>query len=156
MSTSKFFAGALIGLVAGLLIAPEKGEEMREDIAVNAEKWRKKLNRMLGKTGAELDDLKRLLGEEVEGLSDDVRHRILNILDESRSTASNIKSNFTTEFRYNRNNKISGKKCKQKSHPGIGWLFHALQSATILETVTKYATLAINSPGIAARAIIII
>ncbi len=99
MSTSKFFAGALIGLVAGLLIAPEKGEEMREDIAVNAEKWRKKLNRMLGKTGAELDDLKRLLGEEVEGLSDDVRHRILNILDESRSTASNIKSNFTTEFR---------------------------------------------------------
>ncbi|MDR3679162.1 MAG: YtxH domain-containing protein [Flavipsychrobacter sp.] len=99
MSTSKFFAGALVGLVAGLLIAPEKGEEMREDIAVNAEKWKKKLNKMLGKTGAELDDLKRLLGEEVEGLSDDVRHRILNILDETSNTAGNIKSNFTTEFR---------------------------------------------------------
>jgi len=98
MSTSKFFAGALIGLVAGLLIAPEKGEEMREDIAVNAEKWKKKLNRMLGKTGAELQDLKNLLGDEVDGLSDDVRHRILNILDETNNTASSIKRNITSEM----------------------------------------------------------
>ncbi len=98
MSTSKFFAGALVGLVAGLLIAPEKGEEMREDIAVNAEKWKKKLDKMLGKTGAELQDLKSLLGDEIDGLSDDVRHRILNILDETNNTASSIKKTVSNEF----------------------------------------------------------
>jgi len=75
-------AGAIIGLVTGLLIAPKRGEELREDIADTAEKWTDKFNRMVGKTGAQLEDLKNLLGREIDGLSDDVRHRIMTILDE--------------------------------------------------------------------------
>jgi len=82
MSTSRFMAGAIIGLVTGLLIAPKRGEELREDIADTAEKWTDKFNRMVGKTGAQLEDLKNLLGREIDGLSDDVRHRIMTILDE--------------------------------------------------------------------------
>ena len=82
MSTSRFMAGAIIGLVTGLLIAPKRGEELREDIADTAEKWTDKFNRMVGKTGAQLEDLKDLLGKEINGLSDDVRHRIMTILDE--------------------------------------------------------------------------
>lgn len=82
MSTSRFMAGAIIGLVTGLLIAPKRGEELREDIADTAEKWTDKFNRMVGKTGAQLEDLKNLLGREIDGLNDDVRHRIMTILDE--------------------------------------------------------------------------
>ena len=98
MSTSRFFAGALIGLVAGLLIAPEKGEDMRDEIVDTAEKWKKKLNRMVGKTGAELSDLRNMLGEEIEGLNEDVRSRILTILDESTQSAKKMKRNITTEM----------------------------------------------------------
>ncbi len=99
MSTSKFFAGALVGLVAGLLLAPEKGEDLRSDLADSAEKWKRKFYRLTGKTAAELEDLRSLLDEEIEGLSDDVRSRILNILDESERSARNLKRNFTTELR---------------------------------------------------------
>lgn len=98
MSTSRFFAGALVGLVAGLLLAPEKGEEMRNDVVDTAQKWKKKINRMVGKTGAELSDLRSMLSEEIEGLNEDVRNRILTIIDETSNSAENIKRNFATEM----------------------------------------------------------
>lgn len=98
MSTSKFLTGALVGLAVGLLIAPEKGEDMRNDIADTATNWKKKLNRMMGKAGKELDDLKSLLNDEIEGLTDDVRHRILTILDESAQSARNIKRKTVSEL----------------------------------------------------------
>jgi len=84
MSTSKFFAGALVGVVAGLLLAPEKGEDLRNDIADSAEKWKKKFYRATGQTSAELSDLKDILADEVNGLSDDVRSRLLTILNETK------------------------------------------------------------------------
>jgi len=98
MSTSRFVAGALIGLVAGLLLAPEKGEDMREELAETAQKWKKKLERLAGKVGPELEDLKNMLGEQIEGLNDDVRSRILTILNESKDSAKKIKSNFSSEI----------------------------------------------------------
>jgi len=98
MSASKFFAGALVGVVAGLLLAPEKGEDLRSDIADSAEKWKRKFYRLTGKTGAELEDLRDMLEDEIEGLSDDVRSRIITILDESAKSAKNIKRNFSSEL----------------------------------------------------------
>jgi gas vesicle protein len=98
MSTSKFFAGALVGIVAGLLLAPAKGEDLRSDLADTAEKWKRKFYRLAGKTGAELQDLRDLLEDEIEGLDDDVRERLLIILDETANTARNIKRNFTSEL----------------------------------------------------------
>ena len=53
---SKFLAGALVGLVAGLLLAPDKGENTRENLANSAEKWRDKFNELLGRTSAQLDE----------------------------------------------------------------------------------------------------
>lgn len=82
MSTSRFMAGAILGLITGLLIAPKKGEELRSDIADTADKWTDKFNKMVGRTSAQLQDLRSILGKEIDGLSDDVRHRILTILDE--------------------------------------------------------------------------
>jgi hypothetical protein len=55
---------------------------------------------MVGRTGARMDDLKSMLENEVEGLSEDVRSRIRTILDEegsssdSRTTASSFKQEF--------------------------------------------------------------
>ena len=84
---SKFLAGALVGLVAGLLLAPDKGENTRENLANSAEKWRDKFNELLGRTSAQLDDLRAYLDKDISGLSDDVWNRILTILDEAEEMA---------------------------------------------------------------------
>lgn len=98
MSTSKFFAGALVGLVAGLLLAPEKGEDLRNDIADTAGKLKKKFNKLTGQTSAELSDLKAILEDEISGLNEDVRHRLLTILNETEDTAKKVKRNIASEL----------------------------------------------------------
>lgn len=79
---NKFLAGALVGVAIGLLIAPEKGEDMRNDIADSADKLRDKFNKLVGKASTTVDDLKAFLEKNIDGLSDDVKYRILTILDE--------------------------------------------------------------------------
>src|ERR1043165_7906702 len=69
-SMNKFLTGALLGLVAGLLIAPQKGEELREDLADTADKWKDKFNRLVGRAETSLDDLKMFLDKNIDGLSD--------------------------------------------------------------------------------------
>jgi gas vesicle protein len=100
MNSSKFFAGALVGLVAGLLLAPKKGDELRDEIAGSAREWKKKLSRIGGETKAELSDLRELLADEVNGLSDDVRLRIMTMLEESEAHAGSIKRNIASELGY--------------------------------------------------------
>lgn len=80
---SKFLAGALVGLVAGLLLAPDKGENTRDILASSAEKWRDRFNQLVGRSGAQVDDLRAYLDQDFNGLSNDVKNRILTILDEA-------------------------------------------------------------------------
>jgi len=89
---NKFLTGALVGLAVGLLVAPKAGEDTREDIADTADKWKRKWDKMVGNAGMELDDLKKILGSEISGLKDDVRSRLLTILEESKSTANRLKN----------------------------------------------------------------
>ncbi len=98
MCTSKFFAGALIGLVTGLLIAPEKGEDLRSEIADKAEDVKKRLYRIAGKTSTELADLKKILSNEIDGLGDDVRAHMLTIINETAERTNNIKKNIGKEI----------------------------------------------------------
>ena len=84
MSKTIFLSGILLGVTAGLLLAPQTGEDLREDIADNAKKLKKNLYKMAGKGSAELADLKDLLSEEVEGLSENMRHRLLTVLNETQ------------------------------------------------------------------------
>lgn len=97
---SKFTVGLAIGVVAGLLLAPDKGENTRKKLNDEADGLRDKFNRLVGRAGAELDDLRDYIGKDIAGLTDDVRHRILTIIDEaeemsysSGSTAANSFSN---------------------------------------------------------------
>lgn len=89
---NKLLTGALIGLAVGLLVAPKTGEDTREELADTAEKWKRKWDKMVGNAGMELDDLKKLLQSEIGGLKDDVRSRLLTILEEGKSTANNLKN----------------------------------------------------------------
>ena len=83
MKTSSFLTGAAIGLVAGLLLAPQKGEDLREELADNAKKLKDTLSKMAGNASHELADLQEMLEDKVEGLNEDVRHRLLTVLNET-------------------------------------------------------------------------
>ena len=99
MSVSRFFAGALVGIAAGMLLAPKRGKELRDDLANNAAKFKKGLNKLAGNTGPELNDLRNILEDEVNGLSDDVRYRLLSILDETEESERNLRRNLASELR---------------------------------------------------------
>lgn len=80
---SGFWAGALVGVVAGLLLAPDKGENTRDSLMNTADKWKDRFNRLTGRNNVELDDLRAYLDQDISGLSDDVRNRIHTILNEA-------------------------------------------------------------------------
>ena len=80
----RFITGVLLGVGVGLLMAPEKGEDTREQLADSATQLRDKFNRLVGKAGAHVDDVKKMLSAEVSGLSDDVRSRIKHDTGRSR------------------------------------------------------------------------
>jgi gas vesicle protein len=89
---NKLFLGALAGLAIGLLIAPEKGSDLRDNLADNAGKMKDKFNRLLGRADARLDDLRDMLENNIDGLAEDVRHRILTILDDASEMSYSSKS----------------------------------------------------------------
>lgn len=98
---TRFVTGLLIGVGIGLLVAPAKGEETRASLADTAEKWKDKFEKLTNRAAGRLDALRGILGKEITGLSEDVRNRILTILDEeSEQTAShNGHYDFKDEFR---------------------------------------------------------
>lgn len=95
MSTGKILCGALVGVAAGLAIglltAPESGEETRRKIKRSAHHLQGRVKRILGKGADGLSELKYIIENEVTGLTDDVRQRILTLIDEAIETFQNFK-----------------------------------------------------------------
>jgi gas vesicle protein len=99
MAIARFFAGALVGVAAGLLLAPKKGEELRNDIAENASRLRDRFTRIADTSSTELEDLRCMLQSEIGGLSDDVRHRLLDLLDEAELNEYTARATVASELR---------------------------------------------------------
>ncbi|MBS1667681.1 MAG: YtxH domain-containing protein [Bacteroidetes bacterium] len=95
MSTQKILLGsltvALAGVAVGMLLAPAKGTETRQKIADSADKLRKKLRSIRGSANAELNELEDIFGKEVDGLKDDVRQKILRLIESSKKHYHNEK-----------------------------------------------------------------
>ncbi len=93
MKRSHLVLGALGAAAVGttLLFTTDKGKGIRNNISGNLDDWKKRLQKMAKSTTSELSDLQRLVSREVEGLGDDARQRIQAILDESASTAKELK-----------------------------------------------------------------
>ncbi len=80
----------MTGVVVGLLIAPASGRETRQKIADSSDALKKKLRYFKKKASTELDNLKEILENEVEGLKDDVREKILLLIETSREGYNDI------------------------------------------------------------------
>jgi len=95
MSTAKILCGALVGVAAGLVIglltAPDSGEETRRKIRKSAHHLQGRVKRILGKGADGLTELKYIVEHEVTGMKDDVKQRILTLIDEAIETFQNFK-----------------------------------------------------------------
>ncbi len=95
MSTQKILIGTLSGLAAGIIVglltAPAPGSETRQKISESATSLKKKLKKLTGKAESELDELKEIFQTEVDGLSDDVRERVLKLITASKASYNHIK-----------------------------------------------------------------
>lgn len=92
MKTWKILTGVAIGAGVYYLYNTEKGEELREDIADSLKDLRKKMDKMAGKAGAELSDLQKMVSKQIDGVSDDARKKIMDILDEGMDQAKKSKN----------------------------------------------------------------
>jgi gas vesicle protein len=95
MSAQKVLIGALSGLVAGVaigvLVAPAEGSETRQRIADTADNLKRKLRRLRGITTDELDELSDIFERETDGLREDVRNRVLNLIKAAKEKGNHIK-----------------------------------------------------------------
>jgi gas vesicle protein len=91
----KILIGALSGLVAGvaigILVAPAEGKETRRKISDTADSLKKKLKQLRGMTADELDELKEIFEKETEGMKDDVRHRVLELIKSAKTKGNHVK-----------------------------------------------------------------
>jgi len=95
MSVQKVLVGALAGLVAGVAIgvltAPAEGKETRQRIVDTADNLKRKLRQLRGLTVDELDELKVIFEKETDGLREDVRTRVLELIKAAKVKGNHIK-----------------------------------------------------------------
>ena len=101
MGAKQILIGTVSGLVAGatvaLLLAPQSGKETRQQLVDSADTLKKKLAKFKKKSEKELDDLKGVFSQQVEGLSDDVREKVLALIDESKESYQSLKADLHDE-----------------------------------------------------------
>jgi len=92
MSLQRLFTATLSGIVIGILIAPAKGTETRKKLSDSVDNLKDKIRRIRGTTNEELDELHQVFEHEVAGLKEDVREKVLHLIEVSKKSYNNIRS----------------------------------------------------------------
>jgi gas vesicle protein len=74
-------SGLAVGVLFGLLTAPQKGKDTRAKLALEGKKMKQKFNKLRLSASNELADLEEVFNHEIEGLKEDVRQRVLNLIE---------------------------------------------------------------------------
>ena len=82
----------LTGVVIGVLIAPAKGSETRQKLSDSADNIKDKIRRLRGATNEELDELHEVFEHEIAGLKEDIREKILRLIETSKKGYNHVKS----------------------------------------------------------------
>lgn len=94
MTTTKVIVGILgaaaAGVVIGMLIAPEKGEDLRKNIKKTADDWVDEVSQWMGKGKNYLSEIKNRASEEVENVSDQVEESVNGIKETASRRRSSI------------------------------------------------------------------
>lgn len=95
MGAKILLSAVAAGIAMGLLMAPEKGADARKRVNEGLDKLKEKWDELKGVKNISKDDLKELkeiFMKNVEGLSDDVRKKILQILESTKSAQEEMKA----------------------------------------------------------------
>lgn len=98
MNTTKYVLFGALGVAALLLLTSDKAKELRNDLDDRAKKLTDKLMKAGNNTATTLAELRELLNNEIEGLSDDARQRIENILNGTSKNMSKMKRQVSDQF----------------------------------------------------------
>jgi gas vesicle protein len=94
MSAKQILVGTISGIVAGeivgLVLAPQSGEETRQQIADSAKDLKNKLNKLTGKSLDELNNLQEVFKTEISGLSDDIRDKVLKLIKRAKASSQEV------------------------------------------------------------------
>jgi gas vesicle protein len=94
MSFQKILIGTLGGLAAGLVIgiltAPDSGAETRKKINDKADDIKNRVRRIKHTGTQELDELSTIFRNEIQGLGENVRKRVLDLIQAVKTGTSNL------------------------------------------------------------------
>jgi gas vesicle protein len=86
MTTTKVILGILgaaaAGLVVGMLIAPEKGTDMRKNLKQTADDWVDELSNWVGKGKEYIDEVRSRASEEVSSLQETAEEEVGTMKDD--------------------------------------------------------------------------
>ncbi|HMP94927.1 MAG TPA: YtxH domain-containing protein [Phnomibacter sp.] len=86
-TTSKVLVGALAGLAAGVVVgvltAPDKGKDTRAKLAKQAGKLKAKWDKIRHRQNG-LSNLEDVFSHEVEGLTEEVRQQVLELINKNK------------------------------------------------------------------------
>jgi len=94
MGTKTLLAATAAGIALGMLVAPHKGTETQKKLSESLDKLKDKWNdiKNLKNVSAEdLRELKETFKRNIEGLSDDMREKILQIIESVRPEKAEMK-----------------------------------------------------------------
>jgi len=92
MSLQRLFTATLSGIIIGILIAPAKGADTRKKLTDTVDHLKDKIKRLRGTTNEELDELHQVFEHEIAGLREDIREKVLTLIDVSKKSYNNIKA----------------------------------------------------------------
>ena len=92
MSLQRMLTCTLSGIVIGILIAPARGTETRKKLSDTVDNIKDKISRIRGTTNAELEELHEVFEHEISGLRDDIRERVLRLIEVSKKGYNHVKS----------------------------------------------------------------
>lgn len=84
------------GLAIGILLAPEKGSKTREKMKAKADDLLNRLQNIKNSTGEELEELKEVFKNEIAGLKDDTRKKVLDILQSVKSGTTKLEQHLAS------------------------------------------------------------
>jgi gas vesicle protein len=92
MSLQRMLTYTLSGIVIGILIAPARGTETRKKLSDSVDNIKDKIRRIRGTTNTELQELHDVFEHEISGLRDDIREKVLRLIEVSKKSYNHVKS----------------------------------------------------------------
>ncbi|MGE5108164.1 MAG: YtxH domain-containing protein [Sphingobacteriales bacterium] len=91
MSMKTIITCVAAGVAIGMILAPEKGSTTREKIKETLDDLLDRWQKLKGTTSDELEELKAVFRNEIAGLKEDTRKRVLEILQSAKIAGNHVK-----------------------------------------------------------------